>query len=87
MVQMCYSQQAQYKQQSVYHKLLSRPLSVYEEIFKEQGISFEVSADKITLGGKLQSGIFKIKGNISSQFITGLLFVLPLLETDLLTIM
>ena len=63
-------------------KLLSRPLSVYEDIFKKQGIYFEASADKITLGGKLQSGTYRIKGNISSQFITGLLFVLPLMKED-----
>jgi len=63
-------------------KLLSRPLSVYEDIFKKQNIRFEVNPDKITLGGKLRSGTYKIKGNISSQFITGLLFVLPLMEED-----
>lgn len=63
-------------------KLLSRPLSVYEDIFKKQGITFEASPDKIKVGGKLQSGTYKIKGNISSQFITGLLFVLPLMEDD-----
>ncbi len=63
-------------------KLLSRPLSVYEDIFKKQGIKFECEPDKITLGGKLKSGNYKIKGNISSQFITGLLFVLPLMEED-----
>ena len=63
-------------------KLLSRPLSVYEDIFKKQGITFEASPDKIKVGGKLQSGTYKIKGNISSQFITGLLFVLPLMEED-----
>ena len=63
-------------------KLLSRPLSVYKEIFEKQGIYFEASADKITLGGKLESGVFEIPGNISSQFITGLLFVLPLLEEE-----
>ncbi len=63
-------------------KLLSRPLSVYKEIFEKQGIYFEASADKISLGGKLKSGLFEIPGNISSQFITGLLFVLPLLEGE-----
>lgn len=63
-------------------KLLSRPLSVYEDIFKKQGIIFEAETDKITVGGKLKSGTYKIKGNISSQFITGLLFVLPLMEED-----
>ncbi len=63
-------------------KLFSRPLSVYEDIFREQGIAFEAFGDKITLGGKLRSGAYEIEGNISSQFITGLLFVLPLLEED-----
>ena len=51
-------------------KLLSRPLSVYKEIFEKQGIYFEATAEKITLGGKLKSGVFEIPGNISSQFIT-----------------
>lgn len=63
-------------------KLLSRPLSVYEDIFRKQGITFEAEPDKITVGGKLQSGTYEIEGNISSQFITGLLFVLPLMEDD-----
>ncbi len=63
-------------------KLLSRPLSVYKEIFEKQGIYFEATAEKITLGGKLKSGVFEIPGNISSQLITGLLFVLPLLEEE-----
>lgn len=63
-------------------KLLSRPLSVYEDIFKKQGITFEAVPDKITVGGKLRSGTYEIKGNISSQFITGLLFVLPLMEGE-----
>ena len=62
--------------------LLSRPLSVYEDIFKNQNICFNVHPDKITLCGKLKSGTYKIKGDISSQFITGLLFALPLLEEN-----
>ena len=60
-------------------KLLSRPLSVYEDIFKKQGITFEAAPDTITVGGKLKSGTFKIKGNISSQFITGLLLAAALI--------
>ena len=35
-----------------------------------------------TVSGKLRSGIFKLEGNVSSQFVTGLLFALPLLEND-----
>lgn len=63
-------------------KLLSRPLGVYEEICKKQGILFEQTENALRLCGKLHSGCYKIKGNISSQFITGLLFALPLLEGD-----
>jgi len=66
--------------------LMTRPLSVYEQICAEKGIKFE----RVELGkrkviksqGKLTSGDFTVPGNISSQFITGLLFTLPLLEGD-----
>ena len=67
--------------------LLSRPLSVYEDICAKQGIAFEhaegnQSYKQLKLHGKLQPGNFEIPGNISSQFITGLLFVLPLLSSN-----
>ncbi len=58
--------------------LLSRPLSVYEEIAQKQGLIFDKS-DRLFVGGKLQPGEFTVAGNISSQFISGLLFALPLL--------
>ena len=63
-------------------KLLSRPLGIYEDICKKQNIFFEQQEDRLTLCGRLQSGTYKLKGNISSQFITGLLFALPLLTGD-----
>ncbi len=63
-------------------KLLSRPLDVYEKIFNTQGIDYKKSDDSIELFGRLSSGNYKIPGNISSQFISGLLFVLPLLSGD-----
>ena len=62
--------------------LFKRPLGVYEEICKNQGITFNLCGNTLTLNGKLKSGSFHIKGNISSQFISGLLFCLPLLEND-----
>lgn len=62
--------------------LLKRPMSVYEDICKEQGIEFENDGSSIRLSGVLSPGSYKVKGNISSQFISGLLFVLPLLEKD-----
>ena len=63
-------------------RLFERPLSVYEDICKHQGIYFEKKSDRVTVYGKLKSGKYSIPGDISSQFITGLLFVLPLLEED-----
>lgn len=63
-------------------KLFSRPLGIYEDICQKQGIRFERQQDRLHLCGRLQSGSYKIKGNISSQFITGLLLALPLLDGD-----
>lgn len=62
--------------------LMSRPLSVYEEICKNQGIDFLAVDGSIEVQGLLKSGRFSVPGNISSQFITGLLFALPLLDGD-----
>lgn len=61
-----------------------RPLTTYYEIFDKQGIEYSYKEDKLDLivKGMLKSGEFKVKGNISSQFITGLLFALPLLQGD-----
>lgn len=60
--------------------LMTRPLSVYEDICKNQKIKLEHKNEGIQIEGKLKSGIFEIPGDISSQFITGLLFALPLLN-------
>ncbi len=62
--------------------LMTRPLSVYEDICREQGIVFRRENGGIALEGKLHADSFKVPGNISSQFITGLLFALPLLQDD-----
>lgn len=55
-------------------KLFSRPLDVYEKICKEQGIKFELGKNELKLCGKLSSGVYEVRGDISSQFITGLMF-------------
>lgn len=62
--------------------LRSRPFGIYEKICEEQGISFERKDEYISVSGKLKAGEYVIAGNISSQFITGLMFVLPLLSKD-----
>ena len=61
-----------------------RPLTTYFEIFKEQGIKYFGRDGELDLliEGKLKPGEFKILGNVSSQFITGLLLTLPLLNGD-----
>jgi len=61
-----------------------RPLNTYYEIFDAQGIKYECKEGILDLvtSGQLRSGEFKVKGNISSQFITGLLFSLPLIQGD-----
>lgn len=59
--------------------LRSRPFGIYEDLCKNHGIIFERKSDYILLDGKLTPGEFNIPGNVSSQFITGLLFALPLL--------
>ncbi len=63
-------------------RLLERPLSVYEDLAKEKGFLFERRDGKIFVSGKLTPGEYAIPGGISSQFITGLLFALSLLEKD-----
>lgn len=65
-------------------KLVERPLDTYYDIFEDQGIKYNTTDGKLplTVYGKLKSGKFNIPGNISSQFITGLLFSLPLLDDD-----
>ena len=63
-------------------RLFKRPLSVYETVFSEQKLPFSIENNTLTLRGKLSCGNYTVKGNISSQFITGLLFALPLLHGD-----
>lgn len=61
-----------------------RPLDTYYNIFDEQNIEYSYKKDELDLvvTGLLKSGTFKVRGDISSQFITGLLFALPLLDGD-----
>ena len=63
-------------------KLLSRPLGIYETICREQNIFYSHTEDLFSVKGKLSAGEYKIPGNISSQFISGLLFALPLCKSD-----
>lgn len=63
-------------------RLISRGISVYEDICSKQGISVKKDACSLTFSGKLRPDTFEVRGDISSQFISGLFFALPLLDGD-----
>ena len=65
-------------------KLPTRPLGVFHKIFNEQGIEYNHGETElpITINGKLSSGKYEVRGDISSQFITGLLYTLPKLDGE-----
>lgn len=63
-------------------RLMQRPQKVYQDIFHEQGLPFIQDEQGIHIEQSLKSGDYTIQGNISSQFISGLLFTLPLLPQD-----
>ena len=57
-------------------RLLERPLDVYEQLCRERGFTFQKGTTALTLWGSLQSDTYRVRGDISSQFITGLLLAL-----------
>ena len=61
-------------------RLMERPLSVYEQLFEEHELFLQKHDNFIYLDGPMKSGQYSIKANVSSQFISGLLFALPLIE-------
>ena len=63
-------------------RLLQRPMDVYENEFKKQNIEFNQSNQEIIVSGNLKAKDYVVQGDISSQFITGFMFVLPLLDQD-----
>lgn len=64
-------------------KLTTRPLDPYFELFDRQGIHYDYPGQlPLTVNGRLTPGTFEMPGHISSQFVTGLLYVLPLLDGD-----
>lgn len=67
-----------------HNHLVKRPLDTFLEIFDKQGIKYERGEDYLPLkvNGGLKSGEFQVRGDISSQFITGLLYALPMLDGD-----
>ncbi|MBQ4311562.1 MAG: 3-phosphoshikimate 1-carboxyvinyltransferase [Oscillospiraceae bacterium] len=64
-------------------KLPCRPITPYLREFPKHGVHFDYNDTMpFTLSGRLTAGEYELEGDISSQFITGLLFALPLCEGD-----
>ncbi len=63
-------------------RLVSRPQSVYKELFEKQGLLLQKTSQRLETGGRLKSGVLEIAGDVSSQFLTGLFVALPLLDGD-----
>lgn len=70
-------------------RLMERPMKPYEDLFQEKGIAWEITDGILTVDGgrgydrlALDPGEYHLPGNVSSQFFTGLLFALPLLDGD-----
>lgn len=64
-------------------KLPQRPIGIFTEALPKAGTVCKTEGGlPLEIKGQLKSGIFEIPGNVSSQFITGLLLALPILEGD-----
>lgn len=61
-------------------RLMARPQGPYLDLFREKGIICEQTDGTLTVRGTLAPGEYRLPGNVSSQFFTGLLFALPLLD-------
>lgn len=68
-------------------KLGARPMTVFEELWKGAGLFYKdesavAGSLDITVKGALPAGEYRVRGDVSSQFISGLLFALPLADGD-----
>ena len=61
-------------------RLMQRPQKPYFDLFVEKEIAYEQSGDTLTVRGRLKPGEYRLPGNVSSQFFTGLLYALSLLD-------
>ena len=62
--------------------LLRRPMTVYADLCHEHTLGFEQTERGITVKGPLTAGDYTLPGNVSSQFISGMLFALTQVEGE-----
>ena len=63
-------------------RLMQRPMDAYRRMCEQYGFVFEQLDDRILVKGQMETGTYSVPGNISSQFVTGLLFALSQLPED-----
>ncbi|MDR2296304.1 MAG: 3-phosphoshikimate 1-carboxyvinyltransferase [Clostridiales Family XIII bacterium] len=63
-------------------RLLIRPMGAYSVAFAGTAVRFSHTKREIRIRGPLRGGLFRLPGDVSSQFVSGLLFALPLTEDD-----
>ena len=61
-------------------RLFERSLEVYGELCEERGFEFKKTDGSVTVSGALKSGRYKLRGDVSSQFISGMLFALSTVD-------
>lgn len=61
-------------------RLPQRPLEPYAAVFQGRGLAFAQDAGGVSFCGPLEAGVYELPGDVSSQFVSGLLFALPLLQ-------
>ena len=68
-------------------RLPERPIGALQAAMAQHGVSFSADHLPFKTSGRLQGGAFDLPGDVSSQYVTGLLLTLPLLDGDnLLTV-
>lgn len=63
-------------------RLMDRPQKPYFDLFDEKGVFYEQKDGVLSVQGALPPGTYRLPGDVSSQFVTGLLYALPLLDGD-----
>lgn len=65
------------------NRLKVRPIDDYFKMFKDNDVSYQYDGKlPLTIKGSLKAGIYEMPGNVSSQFISGLLLTLPFIKGD-----
>ena len=63
-------------------RLIARGVEVYEEVFADNGVRFEKGKNEIVVSGTLESGKYVLRGDVSSQYVTGLMLSLATRDSD-----